>query len=420
MLSDGNITSDNVTVATTGVDKLVLLGSSDGNENDFTTDGSILNLAITGGKGENVYNVTVVNRETIAITGTGSANQNSLNLFNNIDSFFLFVTGTGSSYQFSYRDDDASSNSVAATDVVLSSIYGSTDGNAGDYDYIDATGAGIVQGIYFTCGSNEVYLADANGNVYVYSDAESLDVIATDQNYDISASGDSEEDYIYLGNGNNYVTTGSGDDIITCGNGNNYVASGAGDDSILTGSGNDTLYGDAGNDTLNGGDGANTMYGGDGTTTSTGHDVLYGQWSKGYLLYADRYNSPNDQYTLIMESNGNLALYYEYGTADITEYRVGYNGNTGTYLSMQSDGNLVIVSSDGVGQWSAYNVFGPEFLNPNNRLNLDDDGDLFFSGGSQDLVPPWRVRIGLRRAARSWRVALCRACRARLHSVAHG
>jgi Ca2+-binding RTX toxin-like protein len=97
------------------------------------------------------------------------------------------------------------------------------------------------------------------------------------------ASGDSGNDTITSGNGNDYLDGGDDNDVLTSGFGadtlfgglgNDILNSGgeadrleggAGNDSLNAGSGDDVLLGDAGNDTLVGGSGNDTLTGGAGS-----------------------------------------------------------------------------------------------------------------------------------------------------------
>ena len=54
---------------------------------------------------------------------------------------------------------------------------------------------------------------------------------------------------------NNLVNGGGGDDIVSGLNGDDTLYGGAGNDSILGGEGHDSLYGEQGNDTIDGGNG---------------------------------------------------------------------------------------------------------------------------------------------------------------------
>jgi probable HAF family extracellular repeat protein len=78
-------------------------------------------------------------------------------------------------------------------------------------------------------------------------------------------------DQTYYGN--------SGDDSVTLGHGNNIVYAGEGRNIVETGSGNDTLYGGASSDVFYAGDGINIIYAGEGRNvieTGSGNDTLYG------------------------------------------------------------------------------------------------------------------------------------------------
>jgi len=86
------------------------------------------------------------------------------------------------------------------------------------------------------------------------------------------------------------------------------------------------------------------------------------------LKVNEQITSPNKQYRLVLQGDGNLVL---------------YQGSTSLWASntvlpniarvvMQGDGNLVIYTSDGQPAWDCYRSFG----HPGARLNLQDDGNL--------------------------------------------
>ena len=60
--------------------------------------------------------------------------------------------------------------------------------------------------------------------------------------------------------------------------------------------------------------------------------------------------SPNGQYQLIMQGDGNLV---EYGPGGQVIWDAGTNGNPGAYATMQGDGNLVVYSSAGTALWDS-------------------------------------------------------------------
>lgn len=92
---------------------------------------------------------------------------------------------------------------------------------------------------------------------------------------------------IYLGNGNNTVTTGKGNDHIetgigsnkiTAGNGDNVINAFGGNNSITTGNGNDDITTGSGNDIIKAGDGDNTIEAGGGNnqiTVGNGINKIY-------------------------------------------------------------------------------------------------------------------------------------------------
>ena len=71
--------------------------------------------------------------------------------------------------------------------------------------------------------------------------------------------------------------------------------------------------------------------------------------SPGRVLTANQsIYSPDGQYQLIMQGDGNLV---EYGPGGQVMWNAGTWGNPGAYAIMQGDGNLVVYSSAGTALW---------------------------------------------------------------------
>ncbi len=101
--------------------------------------------------------------------------------------------------------------------------------------------------------------------------------------------------------------------------------------------------------------------------------------------------SPDEQYRLSMQADGNLVVYNSVGTG------VWETGTipSGSYLAMQADGNLVVYNASGAPLWAS-NTAG----NPGAYLVLGDDGELVVDSPSGEplwaadaiLVPgPWTL-----------------------------
>lgn len=85
-------------------------------------------------------------------------------------------------------------------------------------------------------------------------------------------------------------------------------------------------------------------------------------------LYPNQYlESDNGNYKLLLQTDGNLVLYYQ-GAAI---WNTGTYGESVEYLAMQGDGNLVLYNTAGAAIWnSGTEGNGPSFL------NMQDDGNL--------------------------------------------
>jgi hypothetical protein len=110
---------------------------------------------------------------------------------------------------------------------------------------------------------------------------------------------------------------------------------------------------------------ARNMFGGTAPNTMSSNAVLL---PNQYLL------SPNHDYQLLYQSDGNLVLYRGDGPA---LWSSGTAGQTPDHVLMQSDGNLVIYGPGGAVQY-ATGTSG----NPNAVLTLQNDGNLVIYGAS--------------------------------------
>ena len=89
--------------------------------------------------------------------------------------------------------------------------------------------------------------------------------------------------------------------------------------------------------------------------------------------------SPNNQYILVMQNDGDLALYQTYGGAStLSSPALLWHTNTSvseSYYVVQPDGNLVVYSPTGTVQWASGSsspwVFG---------LCIQDDGNVVLYG----------------------------------------
>jgi hypothetical protein len=89
--------------------------------------------------------------------------------------------------------------------------------------------------------------------------------------------------------------------------------------------------------------------------------------------------SDNGQYTLVMQSDGNLVLYRKDGVVRFATYQYGNN-----FAQMQGDGNFVVYNSIPQALWHTV-TWG----NPGAFLNVQTDGNLVVYSNS--LVPLWNI-----------------------------
>lgn len=106
-----------------------------------------------------------------------------------------------------------------------------------------------------------------------------------------------------------------------------------------------------------------------GEIASAGFKVVR---SCGYTFVATKVFSPNESYdgckgTFVMQGDGNLVVYDEFGRA---RWASNTGGFYGAYAVFQADGNLVVYTSYGYPLWSSRTYA------PGGRLVFQDDGNL--------------------------------------------
>ncbi len=281
------------TISTDGADKVLILGT-DGNDTfTISQSGSLLRIAttratitlaesvravtISGGAGNDVFNVSDLNR--IAPVG------------------IVFDLGDG--------NDRFNANNAKPQRVPLQVLGGNDNdtliGTAGaDYlfggdgnDSITANdGDDTVKG---DVGNDTIIGGKGNDNIQGQS---GLDSITGDDGNDTLSGGEDNDvlngfagnDLITGEDGNDTLFGGTGNDRIEGGTGNDTIRGHEGNDLLLGGDGNDTLRGEAGNDTINAGDGDDTVDAGDGNDLATGgngNDTIDGGLGNDTLLGDD-------------------------------------------------------------------------------------------------------------------------------------
>ena len=140
-------------------------------------------------------------------------------------------------------------------------------GGAGnDTYYVDQVADGCEAGDVVT-----EYLNQGFDTVYAsvgYTLAQNVEALMLTGCDNLSANGNTLDNWMVGNSGTNVLDGKSGNDLITAGSGN---------DKLYGGAGNDVLEGQEGNDTLEGGDGVDALFGGAGT------DVLRSGLGKGLL-----------------------------------------------------------------------------------------------------------------------------------------
>ena len=104
------------------------------------------------------------------------------------------------------------------------------------------------------------------------------------------------------------------------------------------------------------------------TTWQTG--VVNSRLAQTTFLRSDQFlTSPNGEYQLIMQSDGNLVQYFHKRAL----WNSGTYGNPGAYVAMQADGNLVVYNPSGHWLWASWSLGR---ANAGYSLQVQGDGNL--------------------------------------------
>ena len=315
------------------------------------TRGTLLNSVIEGGSGSDIIlgHYTVSNQlfgdsygdmETLIAAGETAEDNGFKGDF--ISDYYLYDYGQNSSKGF---------------------IYGS---NGRDI-LINNTGQGLIVG----GGGDDLIYGDFDGIINTNNNntwAYTIDV-STDENGATSYS----SNITGIGITNNTAVGAGDDDVIYAGTGNDFVSAGGGDDEVYGGTGNDTIFGEAGNDFIEGGD---------------GNDVLIGDnASLPTSLQGDDYIDGGDGNDYIVDQGGNNELYGGAGNDSIgggsgDDYIDGEDGDD--YIVDQSGNNELY---GGAGADTIYGGDGDDYLDGEagtDSLYGGAGNDVMFGGDGND------------------------------------
>ncbi|SPO61924.1 Heme peroxidase (fragment) [Pseudomonas inefficax] len=324
---------------------------------------------LVGGLGNDIYVVDNAADVVIETTGAGTDTVRttlaSYGMANNIEN--LIYTGVGNFF--------GGGNTL---DNIIS-------GGAGDDLLNGGIGADrLVGGL-----GNDTYMVDNAGDVLIEAAGGGTDTVRTTlASYGMA---DNIENLIYTGVGNffgggntqdNIISGGAGNDVLNGGVGNDLLNGGAGNDLLNGGAGNDQLLGGIGNDTLDGGDGNDSLDGGLGVDIlngGAGNDTLFGDAGNDIL------------------SGGSGSDFLNGAAGDDT-----VNGGAGNDTMMATDGNDVFQFAAGFGNdliinfdsnatggqdlldITAFNITAATFAA--NVTIVDDGADTLVSIGATDSI----------------------------------
>lgn len=361
-------------------DDVIIIG---GTGNDLIYNNSGSNVTIIGGTG----NDTIINKygENVLFQYANGDGNDYIEGFNETSTLSI---GGGSYSTIKSGDDliitvgEGKISLMGAANLDTLNIQGVKKSSSKTLTLTDSSAAAV------TIGSAIKTVKASKRTTAIKIKGNSLD------NSILSGKGN---DTIYGGEGKDTISGGVGNDKLLGGSGNDSLSGGDGADTLSGGSGDDKLLGGAGNDSLSGGDGKDTLSGGSGDDKllgGNGNDSLSGGNGKDTLsgganndkLYGGSGNdcikggSGNDS---LWGGTGNDSLWGDAGNdklyggegKDIFIYKPGEG--TDTIFDYQSGDMLKILKSDG----KAGGTFtSSSFKNNKLTLAIDGGGKVIFDG----------------------------------------
>ena len=252
----------------------------------------------------------------------------------------------GGGYRFDLRDVTSGTNGSCGTDCTAGAGYDLVTGLGSPINYIASpgelpSGAVLTSGQSITTPNGQYSLTmETNGNAVESGPSDSVV-------FETNTSGNTGADLIMQGDGNLVLYSSGGAALWASG-----TVGSAGAYLVLPNNGQLAVDSAAG---------ATLWSAPTAATLPSGAVLTSGQ----------SITTPNGQYSLTMETNGNAV---ESGPSDSVVFETNTSGNTGADLIMQGDGNLVLYSSGGAALWASGTVgsAGAYLVLPNNgQLAVD-------------------------------------------------
>jgi|GEM_PF-4226811 len=297
---------------------------------------------ITGTDHGDTYNVDLAAQypDTPPMTGfawldTGMGN----------DTVNVLGLGEQGSVDITYRGGDDTYNLTTYTPYEYQNVTFDEEIQMGDvtvtgFDTLDSGGVITVTHVQFTIdgrGTMDLYSDDLNGIDVGFASGGDMLIDTTgvhsNDGYDPSTSTMltwNDDVYTIRDNSLGELDSLGGNDTITGNSSDNLIYLGAGNDIGYGNGGSDTIYGGDGNDTLDGGDGLDTLIGGAGADTFVFHAATA---FNNIDVVSDFTTSENDKIDI-----SDLLTGYHAGTDDINDcVHLTVNGSD-TQLSVDLDG----------------------------------------------------------------------------------
>ncbi len=185
-------------------------------------------------------------------------------------------SGNVNIFQFTPPQDSGSGDDVPAPrsmdlpDNLTGLLVDDQGGGNTQFNLMGNTGDNVIQ-----TGLGNDSLSGGDGSDSLYGGGG--DDAVFDVSGDNSISGGIGSDFLFTGDGSDALDGGTGDDLIFAGGGDDSVAGGEGNDSVSGGAGEDSIFGGAGDDSLSGGDDADVFFFEGGFGSDTVQDFAPGE-----------------------------------------------------------------------------------------------------------------------------------------------
>ena len=329
------------------------------------------------------------------------------------DDIYIFNYGDGNDIIYDTKNNDTilmgagiDASMITATRLNINDLVLEIDGGAGGtitLQYHTYGVGNVIETMEFSDGSTldlssfDLTLNGTSANEVLYGvniGGTGVDTIYGNDGNDIiygyRSTADTNENFLYAGNGNDTVYGAHGDDVIDGGSGNDTIQANNGNDQITGGTGDDTLRGHYGDDVyiFNYGDGNDFIEEKSGTDK-----ILFGAGITAAMIDVTRLNINDLMIEIDGGAGGSIELnWHTYGAGYVVETLEFDDGSTIDLTALDltmngTSGNDVLygVTYGGSGVDTIYGNDGNDIIY-GYRSGVDTNENTIFGGNGNDTI----------------------------------